>query len=110
LIGFVLDEMFPDAAAKLLRTEHHVEAVQVREVGLGGATDAEIAMFARRENLGVVTENVADFAREADLVLVFVLKRNLPRGSAQATALAALLARWCKANPRPYPGSHWPVA
>jgi hypothetical protein len=29
----------------------------------------------------VVTENVADYAAERDLMLVFVLNRNLPAGS-----------------------------
>jgi hypothetical protein len=39
-----------------------------------------------------VTENVADFAAERDLVLVFVLKKNLPAGGAQAAGLAAVVA------------------
>jgi hypothetical protein len=41
-------------------------------------------------------------------VLVVVLKRNLPGGGAQATALADVLDRWIAANPDPYVGHHWP--
>lgn len=57
----------------------------------------------------MVTENVADYTGEQDLVIVCVLKRNLPSGGAQANALATLLDRWGKNNPRPYLGQHWPV-
>lgn len=42
----------------------------------------------------MASENVADFAAERDLVLLFVLKRNLPAGGAQAPALAKLLDLW----------------
>lgn len=57
----------------------------------------------------MVTENVADHAFEPDLVLVCVLKRNLPAGGAQANALAKLLDAWSRANPTPYVGQHWPM-
>jgi len=39
---------------------------------------------------------------------VCLLKRNLPAGGAQSTALAKLLDRWIRDNPRPYVGQHWP--
>ena len=57
-----------------------------------------------------MTENVADFSAERDVALVFVLKPNLPVGSAQAPALAALLDRWAHDSPDPYLGPHWPVS
>jgi hypothetical protein len=57
----------------------------------------------------VVTENVVDFSAERDVVLVFVLKRNLPTGGGQSAALATALDRWAKANPDPYVGPHWPA-
>jgi hypothetical protein len=41
-------------------------------------------------------------------VLVFVLKRNLPAGGAQAPVLAAVLDRWNLEHPDPYLGPHWP--
>jgi len=57
----------------------------------------------------VVTENVADFAVERDVVLVFMLKKNLPAGGGQASALARALDQWAQANPDPYLGPHWPT-
>jgi hypothetical protein len=56
----------------------------------------------------VVTENVADFAAERDVVLVFILKKNLPAGGGQAAVLAKVLDLWAQANPDPYIGPHWP--
>jgi len=56
----------------------------------------------------VVSENVADLSPERDAVLLFVLKKNLPAGGGQATALAAVLDRWAHENPDPYLGPHWP--
>lgn len=105
---FLLDEMFPRAAAARLQDEFDHDAVHVGDVGLHGADDVAVATFARREHRAVVTENVSDYATEADLVLVCVLKRRLPSGGAQARALAELLDRWSRANPDPYLGQHWP--
>jgi hypothetical protein len=56
----------------------------------------------RAEGRAVVTENVADYAAERDLVLVFVLKKNLHPGSGQAAALAKALDRWAHDQPEPY--------
>jgi len=108
-VRFLLDEMFPAEAAQTLRDEFDHDAVHVGEVGLAGVADAEVGITARAEKRVVVTENVADFAAEPDLVLVCILKRNLPSGGAQAHALAALLDRWATDNPRPYVGQHWPT-
>jgi hypothetical protein len=107
--AFGVDEMFPAAAAELLRTRHGRDAVHVTEVGLRGADDAHVAGVARAQGRAVVTENVADYAAERDLVLVFVLKKNLPAGGAQAAALARILDRWAKDHPDPYLGHHWPA-
>jgi hypothetical protein len=106
-VRFLLDEMFPVAAAAPLRQGGH-DADHVREVGLAGAADAEVAAFAGRAGAAVVTENVADFAPMHDVVLVFVLKRHLPAGGGQAAALTSLLTRWAREHPRPYIGHHWP--
>ncbi len=108
--GFLIDEMFPAATAELLREKYARDAVHVFEVGLRAVEDAEVAATARAEGRAVVTENVVDFAAERDVVLVFVLKKNLPAGGAQAQALATMLDAWAKANPRPYLGAHWPRA
>ena len=108
MIGLIIDEMFPAVAARLLRDGYGRDPLHVAEVGLRATDDAAIARHARGEGRAVVTENVADFADEEDLVLVVVLKRNLPGGGAQAAALADVLDRWIDANPDPYVGHHWP--
>jgi predicted nuclease of predicted toxin-antitoxin system len=88
--AFLIDEMFPGATAEILRKIHGHDAVHVSEIGLRATDDAELAAVARAQERAVVTENVADFASERDVVLVFVLKKNL------------------QANPAPYLGHHWP--
>ncbi len=104
----LLDEMFPSDAARQLQESFGHDAVHVDDLGLRGADDQQVAEVARLEGRAVVTENVADYAAERDLVLVCLLKRNLPAGGAQSTALAKLLDRWIRDNPRPYVGQHWP--
>ena len=107
--AFLIDEMFPLAAAALLRDTYGHDAVHVAEAGLRAAEDAQVAAVARGEGRAVVTENVADFAAERDVVLVFVLKKNLPAGGGQAAALAKVLDRWAQQYPDPYLGPHWPA-
>jgi hypothetical protein len=106
--SFLIDEMFPVAAAELLRDTYGQDAVHVAEIGLRAVDDAQVAAAARAEGRAVVTENVADFAAERDVALVFVLKRNLPAGGGQAAALAKILDRWTQDFPDPYLGHHWP--
>lgn len=108
MTAVLIDEMFPASAAVLLRDKYGQDAVHVSEVGLQATEDAQVAALARAEGRAVVTENVADFAAERDVVLVFVLKRNLPAGGAQAAALAKILDHWARTNERPYVGAHWP--
>ena len=104
MTAFLVDEMLPSAAAALLREKYGRDAVHVAEAGLEGAEDAQVAAVAR----AVVTENVADFAAERDVVLLFVLKKNLAAGGAEAAALASVLGRWAHEHPEPYVGPHWP--
>ena len=92
MTAFRIDEMFPTAAAECLRSTYGHDAVQVAEVGLRAADDVQVAALARAEGRASVTENVADFAAERDVILVFVLKKNLPAGGGQAAALATALA------------------
>jgi hypothetical protein len=106
--AFLIDEMFPMATAVILRDTYGHDAVHVAEVGLRAAEDAQVAVVARGEGRAIVTENVADFAAERDVVLVFVLKKNLPAGGGQAEALAKVLDRWAQEHPDPYLGAHWP--
>ena len=109
MTAFLIDEMFPVDTAALLRDTYGQDAVHVAEIGLRGAEDTEVAEAGRRQGRAVVTENAADFAPERDVVLIFVLKRRLPAGAGQATALANALARWARANPDPYLGPQWPL-
>jgi hypothetical protein len=106
--AFLIDEMFPTAAAALSRDTYGHDAAHVAEAGLRAAEDAQVAAVARGEGRAVVTENVADFATERDVVLVFVLKKNLPTGGGQAAALVKVLDRWAQEHPDPYLGPHWP--
>jgi hypothetical protein len=106
--SFLIDEMFPLGTAELLRITHGRDAVHVSEVGLRAVDDAQVAAAARMEGRAVVTGNVVGFAAERDVILVFVLKRNLPAGGAQAAALAKILDRWPADFPDPYLGHHWP--
>jgi hypothetical protein len=106
--SFLIDEMFPAAAAGMLRDKYGHDAIHVTQAGLRGAPDIQVAAAARAAGRAVVTENVADYAAERDVVLVFVLKKNLPAGGGQAAALAAILDRWAHDNPEPYLGQHWP--
>ena len=108
MTAFLIEEMFPITAAALLRDTYGHDAVHVTEAGLRAAEDAQVAAVARREGRAVVTENVADFAAERDVVLAFVLKKNLPAGRGQAAALAKVLDRWAQEHPDPYLGPHWP--
>ncbi|MGO9194520.1 MAG: DUF5615 family PIN-like protein [Streptosporangiaceae bacterium] len=107
MTAFLIDEMFPTAAAVVLREYGH-DVVHVAEIGLRAVDDAQVAAAARAQGRAVVTENVADFAAERDVVLVFVLKKNLPAGGGQAAALAKALDRWAHDHPEPYLGPHWP--
>ena len=109
MTAFLLDEMFPMAAAVALRDTYGHDPVHVSEVGLRGADDSQVAAVARADGRAVVTENVADFAVERDVVLLFVLKKNLPSASAQAPALAKVLDRWAQDHPDLYLGPHWPT-
>jgi len=106
--AFLIDEMFSSSAATILRDKFGHDAVHGSEVGLQAAEDAVVAAAARAEGRVVVTENVADYAAEHDLVVVFVLKRNLPQGGGQAAALAKGLDRWAQDQADPYLGPHWP--
>jgi hypothetical protein len=106
--AFLIDEMFLPAVAVLLREKYGHDAVHVCEVGLQAADDDHVAAAGRAEGRAVVTENVVDYAAERDLVLVFVLKKNLPPGGGQAAALAKALDRWAHDQPDAYLGPHWP--
>lgn len=108
MTAFLIDEMFPAAVARVLRETYDRDAVHVSEIGLQSEPDPEVAARARREGRAVVTENTRDFAAERDVILVFILKKNLPSGGALPKRLAEVLDRWATDHPNPYLGEHWP--
>ena len=65
------------------------------EVGLRAADDTQVAAAARAEGRRS-SPRTSRLRRRARLVLVFVLKKNLPAGGWQAAALAGILHR-CEA-------------
>jgi hypothetical protein len=115
-VRFLIDEMYPDEVCDRLNKAGH-DAVGVRSLNLGGASDS--AMFARAidDDRVVVTENVTDFVillqqhvdvDEQVVPVVFALKRSLPVGAgAMSHALAEKLTRWSDRNPAPYRHAHW---
>lgn len=50
MTGFLIDEMFPAAAAELLRDNYQHDAVRVGEIGLRAVADALVAATARAQN------------------------------------------------------------
>ena len=111
MTAFLLDEMFPTGTAVMLRETYGHDAVHVAEIGLGGPEEAQVGATARAEAGALVTENVADFASERDIVLAFLLKKNLPAGGGQealrwrrssTTRLGTGSPEW-----KPYLGHHW---
>ena len=108
--------MLPPAAAAELNALGH-DSVGVAEAGLAGSDDATGYELAVEQQRAVVTENFADFATivkdrlaagEPSVAVVFVRKRQHPRGSALAPSLARHLHQWATDNPKPYPGVHSP--
>lgn len=105
---FLIDEMFPPGTGERLAAAGH-DAVHVRDRGVDGRPDPEVAEVARGEDRVLITENLKDFAHERDLVILCVLKSRLPP-QGMAERLAALVDGWAIANPCPYMGLHWPAA
>ena len=108
--------MLPAATAAELAAFGH-EALSVAEAGIAGSNDAAVYETAVQQQRVIVTENFSDFATITRdrlaagtpcVPVVFVRKRQHPRGSALAPALARQLHEWSVANPHPYPGVHWP--
>lgn len=91
--------MFPSETARHLRKEFRRDAVHVDDLGLRETADQQVASVARAEDRAMVTENVADYAREPDLALVCVLKQPARRWR-PGPGLGQAARTWCRANPR----------
>jgi len=104
LRGIILDEMYPPALARKLRTDgHDVVAVLEVEVGLAAKSDEDVLTWAARDNRCVVTENVSDFARLAQqrvphCGLIFVSGRRFPRTATGLHRLGGALGRLLSEN------------
>ena len=57
---FLIDANMPRSAVELLKRYDH-EAVDVRDIGMGGAADADIAVYAQQNGLAILTRDF-DFA------------------------------------------------
>ena len=107
LKGVILDEMYPPALARKLRTDgHDVVAVLDVEVGLASKSDEDVLAWAARNKRCVVTENVSDFARLAQLGvphcgLIFVSARRFPRTAAGLHRLSDALGTALSGNGLP---------
>jgi len=97
-VRLVLDEMYPPAAADLLR-QRGIDALAVKESAeLAGLGDRELLAFAAGDQRVLVTENVADFAllarTEEHAGIVFCHPGGFPRDPDHiprfVTALVAL--------------------
>lgn len=113
---WVIDEMLPPATATELNALGH-DAVSVADPVLAASSDEFVYRLAVDERRVIVTENFADFAKiteqriaseEQCVPVVFVRKRDFPRGGGLAAHLAERLDQWATKNPEPYPGPHWP--
>lgn len=83
---FLIDEVFPDQLAALLRAAGH-DPVGVREIGRGATQDELVYDRAVRDNRVIVTENFSDFVKLANehaeagqecVPIVFAQKKRLP--------------------------------
>lgn len=111
---FLVDEMFGADVARLLG-EFGLSAVHVTDVGLGGASDADVLATAIAESRVLVTENVSDFGpliaqrREGGEVTAVLIVLRLGRGVGQTLheSVAEAVVGWARENPEPYSDIHW---
>ncbi len=112
---FLLDEMYSERVAELLRERGH-DAVHVRAIGLGGAPDTDVLNRAVDDHRTLVTENASDFLplldqrQSAGLAMTTVLVA-ITAGRGVGGALHARLAQdidsWATDQPDPYTHAHW---
>ena len=112
---FLVDEMYGERVVELLRQRGH-DAVHVRDIGLGGAPDADVLARAADEGRTMVTENAADFLPLLDRrqgagmsMTPVLIALTAGRGVAGTLhqRLAAAIHKWATDNPNPYAHAHW---
>ena len=95
-VRLLLDEMYPPAAAELLR-QRDIDAPAVKEsADLSGLGDHDRLAFAISDQRVLVTENIADFAvlarAEDHSGIVFCHPRRFPRDADHIPRLVRALA------------------
>lgn len=112
---FLLDEMYGERVAELLCERGH-DAVHVRSIGLGGASDADVLARAVDERRTVVTENASDFLPLLDqrqgagvptTPVLVALTAGRGVGGALHARLADDIGAWAADNDDPYAHAHW---
>ncbi|MEQ8717747.1 MAG: DUF5615 family PIN-like protein [Acidimicrobiales bacterium] len=112
---FLLDEMYSEQVAELLVARGH-DALHVRAIGLGGASDGDVLARAVEDRRTLVTENASDFLplldqrQSAGLPMTPVLVAlTASRGVSGAlhARLATEIDRWAADNEDPYAHAHW---
>lgn len=111
----LLDEMYSERVAELLRERRH-DAVHVRDIGLGGSPDADVLARAADEGRTLVTENAADFLPLLDLrqsaglpmtPVLIALTAGRGVGGTLHTQLATAVDSWAAGTADPYAHAHW---
>lgn len=111
----LLDEMYSERVAESLRGRGH-DATHVREIGLGGAPDAEVLTRAAEEGRTLVTENAADFLPLLDqrqsaglpmTPVLIALTADRGTGGSLHAKLADAVGQWATERPTPYAHAHW---
>ena len=112
---FLIDEMYAERVAQLLVERGH-DAVHVRDIGLGGALDADVLARAADEDRIVVTENAVDFlslldqrqgAGAAMTPVLVALTAGRGVGGRLHARLASAIDSWAAENVDPYAHAHW---
>ncbi len=88
---FLVDEDLPRSTDSLLRQHGH-EAIDVRDVGLRGASDADIATYAQKQGLCLLSGDLgfADIRNYPPEKYSGVVVLHLPAKSTSATILTLL--------------------
>lgn len=88
---FLIDEDLPRATDRLLRQYGH-EAIDVRDIGLRGATDAEIVAYAQKHELCLLSGDIgfADIRNYPPVKYSGIAILRLPAKATSATILTVL--------------------
>ncbi|MGL5816081.1 MAG: DUF5615 family PIN-like protein [Phycicoccus sp.] len=97
--ALLLDEMFSPALAAALTQEGFDVLPVATHAVLAGAPDEQVAMWARREDRRLVTENVCDFAPlvgtgTPPLRVLFTSSRRFPRQRRNPGPLLVAVRSW----------------